>query len=114
MELRELVVLVRELRSDISAAEYVNFNADIPASEHMINEHEIDWRQKVQEDWINAILNQNNVCEETQEISDDDDPLFEDDILEEKVSFAESLAMLKQNKINALFWMTSVVRCFQL
>ena len=65
--------LVRELSSDISAAEYVNFDADIPASEPMINEHEIDWRQKIREDCTNAIMNPNTLSEETQEISDDDD-----------------------------------------
>ena len=47
-----------------------------------------------------AILNQNNVCEETQEIlDDDDDEEEEDDVQEEKLRFAESLAMLdKLNK----------------
>ena len=42
----ELEALVRELSSDISAPEYVNYDANIPASELIINEHEIDWRQK--------------------------------------------------------------------
>ena len=41
----EFAALVQELCSDVSATEYVNFNADIPASEHLINEHKIDWRQ---------------------------------------------------------------------
>ena len=42
--------LVRELYPDISTTKYVNFDADIPASEPLINEHKIDWRQKLRED----------------------------------------------------------------
>ena len=64
----------------------------------MINEHKIDWRQKTREDCINAILKQNNVSEETQEISDDDDDDVaeeeEGDVQEGNLSFAESLEML--------------------
>ena len=85
--------LVRELSSDISAAEYVNFDADIPASKPMINEHEIDWRQKIREDCTNAIMNPNTLSDETQEISDD-----YDDEEEEEIGFAKSLTMLDKIK----------------
>ena len=84
--------LVRDLSSDISAAEYVNFDADVPASEPMINEHEIDWRQKIREDCTNAIMNPNTPSEEAQEISDDDDEE------EEEIGFAKSLTMLDKIK----------------
>ena len=64
----------------------------------MISKHKIDWRQKAREDCINAILKQNNVSEETQEISDDDDDDVaeeeEGDVQEGNLSFAESLEML--------------------
>ena len=85
--------LVRELSSDISAAEYVNFDADIPASEPMIDEHEIDWQQKIREDCTNAIMNPNTLSEETQEISDD-----YDDEEEEEIDFAKLLTMLDKIK----------------
>ena len=49
--------LVKEFTTDISAAEYANFDENVPASEPMINEFEIDWRQWVKEDSINAIQN---------------------------------------------------------
>ena len=39
-KLREFEALVRELRSDILAAD---IDIDIPASETMINDHKIDW-----------------------------------------------------------------------
>ena len=89
--------LVRELYPDISTTKYVNFDADIPASEPLINEHKIDWRQKSREDCINAVLNENNIA---QEISDDDNYDHEevDEIKDETRSFTESLKML--DKIN--------------
>ena len=67
----------------MSSIEYVYFDVDIPTSEPMINEHEVDWRESLQEDCINAITTQSNVSEETQGISDDDDIEEEDDIQEE-------------------------------
>lgn len=74
---------VRELSLNMSSIEYVYFDVDIPTSEPMINEHEVDWRESLREDCINAITTQSNVSEETQEISDDDDIEEEDDIQEE-------------------------------
>ena len=51
---------------------------------------------KTRENCINAIVNQHNVCQETQydldnDADDDDDDEEDDDIKEEKLSFAESL-----------------------
>ena len=82
---------------DVSATEYINFDADKPASEPLINEHKIDWRQKSREDCINAVLNENNIA---QEISDDDNDDDEevDEIEDESLRFTESLKML--DKIN--------------
>lgn len=42
----EFETLVRQLSSNISAREYVNFDTNILASEPVINEHEGDWRTK--------------------------------------------------------------------
>ena len=89
--------LVRELSSDLLAAECDKFDADIPASQPIINECQIDCRQKTREDCIDAILSQNNICEKAREISVVHD-YEEDDTQEEKLKFAESLVML--DKIN--------------
>ena len=35
--------LVQELFPDVTAAENVSFDTNIPASEPLINEHKIDW-----------------------------------------------------------------------
>ena len=96
----EFEALVRELSPDMSAAERVYFDTDIPTSEPMINEHEFDWQERLQEDGndINAITTQSNVSEETHEISDDNDAEDEDDMQEEGASFTESLAMLDRIK----------------
>ena len=82
----------------MSSTDYVYFNADIPTSEPMINEHEVDWRERLREDCINVITTQSNVSQKTQEISDDDNVEEEDDVQEEGVSFLESLAMLDKIK----------------
>ena len=52
----EFEALVKEFTTDVSAAaEYANVDKNFPASKPMINEFEIDWRQRVREDSINAI-----------------------------------------------------------
>ena len=56
---------VRELSLNMSSAEYVYFDADIVSSEPMINDHEVDWRERLGEDCINDISTQSNVSEET-------------------------------------------------
>ena len=53
----EFEALVKEFTTDMSAAEYANFDKNVPASKPMTNEFEIDWRQRVREDSINAIQN---------------------------------------------------------
>ena len=60
--------LKRLLSPNILAAEYVYFDADIPKSELTIIEHEVDWRERLREDFINAIKTHSTVSEETQEI----------------------------------------------
>ena len=53
----EFEALVKEFATDISAAEHANFDENVPVSEPMVNEFEIDWRQRVREDSINEIQN---------------------------------------------------------
>ena len=58
----EFEALVKEFTTDVSAAEYANFNENVPASEPMINEFEINWRKRVREDSINA-MSESRKCE---------------------------------------------------
>ena len=59
----EFQALIQKLCSDVSAIEDVNFDADIPASEPLINKHKIDWRQKSREDCLNVVLNENSIAQ---------------------------------------------------
>ena len=68
----EFEALVKDFTRHIFAAEYTNFDENVPASESMINEFKIDWRQQVKEDSINAIQNPKIASDQTEEISDDD------------------------------------------
>ena len=90
----EFKALVQELCPDVSVTDYLNIDDDIPASEPLLNEHKIDWRQKSREDCINVVLNESNIA---QEISDDDNDDDEEvaEIEDETLSFTESLKMLK-------------------
>ena len=84
----------------MSAVKYIYFDANIPTSEPMISEHKVDWRERLQEDCINATTTQSHVSQKTHEVSDDDDDDVEeeDDIQEKGVSFVESLATLGKIK----------------
>ena len=61
----EFEALVRELSPDMSATVYNFFDADIPTSKPMINEHEVDWQERLRYDIISAITTQSNASEET-------------------------------------------------
>ena len=90
----EFKALVQELCPDVSATEYLNIDDDIPASEPLINEHEIDWRQKSREDCINVVLNESNIAQKNSDDDNDDD---EDvaEIEDDTLSFTELLKMLE-------------------
>lgn len=94
----EFEALVKEFTTDMSAAEYANFDENLQASEPMVNELEINWRQRVREECINAIQNQGNASDQVEEISDDDDDdddsQSNDKFEEENMSFSEIIATL--------------------
>ena len=75
----EFEALVNEFTTDTSAAEYANFDENVLAFEPMINEFEIDWRQRFREDSINAIQNPEIASDQVEEISDDDGSNDEND-----------------------------------
>ena len=88
-------LFAREFTTDISIAEYANFDGNVPASEPMINEFEIDWRQRVREDRINAIQNLEIASDQVEEISYDEGSNDENDKLEQEImGFKELIAML--------------------
>ena len=62
----------------------------------MINEFEIDWRQRVRENSINAIQNLEIVRDLVQEISDDDES--NDEFEQESMGFTEIIRILDKLK----------------
>ena len=95
----EFEALVKESTTDLFAAEYVNFDKNVPASEPMINEFEIDWWQRVRGDSINGIQNPEIASDWVEEISDHYGTNDENDELEqESMGFKEIITML--DKIN--------------
>ena len=66
----EFAAFIREFTPDISASEYVNFDADLQAFESMINNQEIGWQERAREDAINAVQNPTHP---SIEISDEED-----------------------------------------
>ena len=86
---------VKEFTTEISAVEYVNFDANVSASEPMINEFEIYWRQRVRDDSIKAIQNREISNDQVEKISDDGEGNDENDELEQEVmSFKELITVL--------------------
>ena len=95
----EFEALLKEFTTDISAAEYPNFHENVPTSEPMINEFEINWRQWVREDSINAIQNPEIASDQVEEISDDDGSNDENDELkQDSMGFKEIITMLDKMK----------------
>ena len=89
----------KEFTTDISAAEYANLDENVPASEPMINEFEIDWRQRVREDSVNAIQNPEIASDQVEEISHDDRSNDEnDEFKQESMGFKEIITMLDKMK----------------
>ena len=92
----EFETLEKEFTTDISAAEYANFDKNVPVSESLINEFEIDWRQRVREDSINAIQNPEIASDQFEEISNNDGSNDESDQLEQgSMGFKEVFTMAK-------------------
>ena len=77
-------------------ADTAKIDENVQASEPMINEFEIDWRQRVREDSINAIQNLEIVSDLVQEISDDDES--NDEFEQESMGFTEIITILDKLK----------------
>ena len=93
----EFEALVKEFSTNISAAEYANFDDNVPVSEPVINEFEIDWRQRVRV--LNAVQNPEIASDRVEEISDDDEGNDENDELKQgSMGFKQIITMLYKIK----------------
>ena len=76
-----------------------NFGENVSASEPRINEFEVDWREQVRKDSINAIQNPEIASDQVEEISNDDGSNDKNDELEqESMGFKEIITMLNKRK----------------
>ena len=101
----EFDALLKEFSTDITADEYVSFDENLPVSEPMVNTFEIDWRQRVREECINAIQKNSDFVEEISDNDDDDDDDddFENNFEEENMNFGEIIATLDKLKRCSVF-----------
>ena len=53
----EFEAIAKELCKDSSSSEYVDFDSEIPTSEPTINIHEIGWRIKAREEFVQKVTN---------------------------------------------------------
>ena len=102
----EFAALVREFTPDISASEYVNFDADLQASEPMINNQEIGWRERAREDAINAVQNPTHPSIEISDGEDENEGcegnIDEENEKKENITCSELIAMLDKMQRCAL------------
>ena len=81
-----------------------NFEENVPASEPKINEFEVDWREQVKKDTINAIQNPENASDQVEEISNDDGSNdYNDELEQESMGFTEIITMLDKRKRGLVF-----------
>ena len=104
----EFAALVREFTPDISASEYVNFDADLQASEPMINNQEIGWRERAREDAINAVQNRTHPSIEISDGEDENEGcegnIDEGNEEKENITCSELIAMLDKMQRCALIY----------
>ena len=83
----------------------MSFDENLPGSEPMVNTFEIDWRQRVREECINAIQKNSDFVEEISDNDDDDDDDddFENNFEEENMNFGEIIATLDKLKRCSVF-----------
>ena len=102
----EFAALVRDFTSEISASEYVNFDAELQAFEPMINNQEIGWRERAREDAINAVQNPTHPSIEISDGEDENEGsegnIDEENEEKENITCSELIAMLDKMQRCAL------------
>ena len=90
----EFEALVREFTTDISAAQFAEFDENVPVSEPLINENDIDWREKAREDSINAVRNRDKIIEIQDDLDEIEDEDTQNENVEENLTAAEVINFL--------------------
>ena len=81
-----------------------NFDENVPASEPRINEFEVNWREQVRKDSIDAIQNPENTSDQVEQISNDYGSNDNNDELEqESMDFTKIITMLDKRNQSFVF-----------
>ena len=81
-----------------------NFDENVPASEPRINEFEVNWREQVRKDSIDAIQNPENASDQVEQISNDYGGNDNNDELEqESMDFTKIITMLDKRNQSLVF-----------
>ena len=81
-----------------------NFDENVPASEPRINQFEVNWREQVRKDSIDAIQNPENASDQVEQISNDYGSNDNNDELEqESMDFTKIITMLDKRNQSLVF-----------
>ena len=94
-EEEEFESLVKELSTDASAAEYIDFDREVVTSQSSIDVKNIAWRQESRQNAIDTVMGCHNDQEHLKDIESDDEEVTIDDSLAIK-SISEALQLVDQ------------------
>ena len=87
--------MVKELSTDVSAAEYIDFGREVVTSQPSIDVKNIAWRQESRQNAIDTVMGYRNDQEHLKDIESDDEEVTIDDSLAIK-SISEALQSADQ------------------
>ena len=82
--------MVKELSTDVSAAEYIDFDREVVTSQPSIDVKNMAWRQESRQNAIDIVMGCHNDQEHLEDIESDDEEVAIDDSLAIK-SISEAL-----------------------
>ena len=92
-EEEEFESLVKELSTDVSAAEYIDFDREVVTSQPSIDVKNIAWRQESRQNAIDTVMGCHNDQEHLKDIESDNEEVIIDDFLAIK-SISEALKLV--------------------
>ena len=92
-EEEEFESLVKELSTDVSAAEYIDFDGEVVTSQPSSNVKNIAWRQESGQNAVDTVMGCHNDLEHLKDIESDDEQVTIDDSLAIK-SISEALQLV--------------------
>ena len=92
-EEEEFESLVKELSTDVTAAEYIDFDQEVVTSQPPIDVKNIVWRRKSRQNTIDTVMGCHNDQEHLKDIKSEDEEVIIDDFLTIKL-ISEALQLV--------------------